>query len=640
MKIIKLSLFALCGFVSFQLNAQSLDEANRLSRNEQFEDAEKVFQELITAKPKEANFYYYAGLNQILKGDTVAANKMFNTGIVMSPKCMINYVGKAQLALRQNQKDSFQIFVSKALTEKKKLLPFINKELARNYLMIEYATPSNLMEYAKEAERILASATDDYETKLLMGDAMLMTKGTDQSQTIQQYITAGYESPEDPRPLLREARVYRRVQNYELSKVRIQEALSKDKDYAPAYRQLAEVFGLTKQNDSAIFYFKEYLKRNNNLSARRRFVEALYLNSQFDDAISEGNDLLAIYEFTNIYGVIAYAYVGKKNTTADENKEALRNFKLYEDKYVASMKRSLSQKESFNKANLLIRDSSISEGLRIYKSVLADTAHTNEGWYDVAVEQLYNAGRYNEAYEISKLKVIKRSGKINKRDLFYMDRALSKAKRYKEQIQVNQNYLTIDSTYIQVYPAMAKAAMILDKTDSTNFAKQQYIIWLSKLDSASKVKQALEVETAIGNIAFLYQKAKNYEMASVYYGKVLDLKSKSYTTMNKILDPAGKTDSSTLFTAEFVNLLGLPESLETLIRTGYVAMKLKNFEAAAEYYNKAEALAPENKDISAMRAICDDYATYLRIEDTKNKLDAYLAKMKEREAKKKAATKK
>jgi len=54
-------------------------------------------------------------------------------------------------------------------------------------------------------------------------------------------------------------------------------------------------------------------------------------------------------------------------------------------------------------------------------------------------------------------------------------------------------------------------------------------------------------------------------MASVYYGKVLDLKSKSYTTMNKILDPAGKTDSSTLFTAEFVNLLGLPESLETLI---------------------------------------------------------------------------
>ena len=69
-------------------------------------------------------------------------------------------------------------------------------------------------------------------------------------------------------------------------------------------------------------------------------------------------------------------------------------------------------------------------------------------------------------------------------------------------------------------------------------------------------------------------------------------------------------------------------------------MKLKNFEAAAEYYNKAEALAPENKDISKMRALCDDYATYLRIEDTKSKLDSYLTKMKEREAKKKAAVKK
>ena len=640
MKIIKLSLFSLVGFVTFQLNAQSLDEANRLSRNEQFEDAEKVFQELITAKPKEANYYYFAGLNQILKGDTIAASKLFNTGIAMSPKCMINYVGKAQLALRQNQKDSFQIFVSKALTEKKKLLPFINKELARNYLMIEYASPSSLMEYAKEAEKLLASATDDYETKLLLGDAMLMTKGTDQSQTIQQYITSGYESPEDPRPLLREARVYRRVQNFELSKIRIHEALGKDKEYAPAYRQLAEVFGLTKQNDSAIYYFKEYLKRNNNLSARRRFVEALYLNSQFDDAISEGNTLLSIYEFTNIYGVIAYAYVGKKNTTPEENKEALRNFKLYEDKYVASMRRSLSPKETFNKANLLIRDSSISEGLRLYKSVLSDTAHTNDGWYDVAIEQLYNAARYNEAYEISKLKVIKKSGKFNKRDLFYMDRALSKAKRYKDQIQVNLNYLAIDSTYIQVYPAMAKASMQIDKADTTNFAKTQYITWLNKIDSATKVKQALEVETAIGNVAFLYQKAKNYEMASVYYGKVLELKAKSYATMNKILDPAGKTDSATIFTAEFVNLLGQPESFATLARTGYVAMKLKNFEAAGEYFSKAEGLAPENKDIAKMRVLCDDYATYLRIEDTKSKIDAYLTKMKEREAKKKAAGKK
>lgn len=640
MKIIKITLVGLIGIVSFQLNAQSLEEANRLSRNEQFEDAEKVFQELITAKPKEANFYYYAGLNQILKGDTAAAAKLFNSGLILSPKCMINYVGKAQLALRQNQKDSFQLFVGKALTEKKKLLPFINKELARNYLMIEFASPSQLLEYAKEAEKLLASATDDYETKLLIGDAMLLTKGTDQSLTIQQYITAGYESPEDPRPLLREARVYRRVQNYELSKIRIHEALLKDKDYAPAYRQMAEVFGLQKQNDSAIYYFKEYLKRNNNLSARRRFVEALYLNSQFDEAISEANDLLAIREFPNIYGVIAYAYVGKKTTFADENKEALRNFKLYEEKYVASMNRNLSPKETFNKANLLIRDSSISEGMRLYKSVLSDTAKTAEGWYDVAIEQLYNAQRYNESIEISKLKLIKKSGKFNKRDLYYMDRAYSKVKRYQEQININKMYLALDSTYIQVYPIMAKAAMQLDKTDSTNFAKTQYITWLNKIDSATKVKQAVEVETAIGNIAFLYQKAKNYEMASTYYGKVLELKSNSYKTMNKILDNTGKSDSSTNFTSEFVTLLGQTENLENLARLGYVAMKLKNFEAAAEYYNKAEVLAPENKDISAMRALCDDYATYLRIEDTKSKLDTYLAKMKEREAKKKGAANK
>jgi hypothetical protein len=47
-------------------------------------------------------------------------------------------------------------------------------------------------------------------------------------------------------------------------------------------------------------------------------VEALYLNAQFDDAIKEGNELLKQKEMPNIYGVIAYAYVGKKNISLSD----------------------------------------------------------------------------------------------------------------------------------------------------------------------------------------------------------------------------------------------------------------------------------------------------------------------------------
>ncbi len=525
MKIIKLSVLSLISLISLGLGAQSLDEAKRLSSNEQFEDAEKVFQELITSKPKEANFYYFAGLNLMAKGDSLGAIKMFDEGLFKSPKCKINNVGKGYIALRQGKYTEAELFFAQALTEKSKLLPLINKEIGRAYLLVEWASPKQIIDNAIKAEKYLTPiAEEDWEAKLLLGDAYMMSKGNDLSFAVTQYITAGNELPNDPRPLLKEAIVYRRVQNYELSKIRIEESLLKEKEYAPAYRQLAEVFGLLKDKDSSIYFYKEYLKRNNNLSARRRFVEMLYLNGQFDEAISEGKDLLAVHEFPNIYGVIAYAYVGKKNTTVEENKEALANFKLYEQKYVPSQNRGLSSKESFNKANLLVRDSFYDEGYQIYNTVLADTGKCQESWYDVAREQLFSATKYQYALSMLELKKVKRKGKLPQRDLFYMGRCYNRMKKFNDEIAINREIIANDSNYLTGYLTIARASAQMDKYDSLGASSYEYTKWLNRLDSTQKVKFKDDLETAYRNMAFYAQKAKKYELASEYYGKVISMK--------------------------------------------------------------------------------------------------------------------
>ena len=525
MKIIKLSVLSFISLISLGLGAQSLDEAKRLSSNEQFEDAEKVFQELITTKPKEANFYYFAGLNLMAKGDSLGAIKMFDEGLFKSPKCKINNVGKGYIALRQGKYTEAELFFAQALTEKAKLLPLINKEIGRAYLLVEWASPKQIIDNAIKAEKYLTPvAEEDWEAKLLLGDAYMMSKGNDLSFAVTQYITAGNELPNDPRPLLKEAIVYRRVQNYELSKIRIEESLLKEKEYAPAYRQLAEVFGLLKDKDSSIYFYKEYLKRNNNLSARRRFVEMLYLNGQFDEAISEGKDLLAVHEFPNIYGVIAYAYVGKKNTTVEENKEALANFKLYEEKYVPSQNRGLSSKESFNKANLMVRDSLYDEGYQIYNTVLADTGKCQESWYDVAREQLFAATKYQYALTMLELKKVKRKGKLPQRDLFYMGRCFNRMKKYNEEIAINREIIANDSNYLTGYLTIARASAQMDKYDSLGASSYEYNKWLNRLDSTQKVKFKDDIETAYRNMAFYAQKAKKYELASEYYGKVISMK--------------------------------------------------------------------------------------------------------------------
>lgn len=525
MKIIKLTVLSLISLMTLGLNAQSLDEAKRLSNNEQFEDAEKVFQELITAKPKEANYYYFAGLNLIAKGDSLGAIKMFDEGLFKAPKCKINNVGKGYIALRQGKYTEAELFFAQALTEKAKLLPMINKEIGRVYLLVDWASPKQLMDNAIKAEKYLSGvAEEDWEAKLLLGDAYMINKGSDLAPAVTQFITCGNEMPNDPRPLLKEAIVYRRVQNYELSKIRIEESLLKEKEYAPAYRQLAEVFGLLKMKDSSIFYYKEYLKRNNNLSARRRFVEMLYLNGQFDEAISEGKDLLAIHVFPNIYGVIAYAYVGKKNTTVDENKDALANFKLYEEKYIPTQNRTLSPKETYNKANLLVRDSIYEDGYNLYTSVLSDTSKCQESWYDGAREQLFSAAKYQYALGVLELKKVKRRGKLTQRDLFYMGRCFNRLKKYNDEIAVNREIIANDSNYLTGYLTIARANAQMDKYDSMGISTQEYLKWMSHLDSTQKIKFKDDIETAYRNMAFYAQKAKKYDVASDYYEKVLLMK--------------------------------------------------------------------------------------------------------------------
>jgi tetratricopeptide (TPR) repeat protein len=637
MKTIKLSVLSLISLISLGLGAQSLDEAKRLSSNEQFEDAEKVFQELITSKPKEANFYYFAGLNLMAKGDSLGAIKMFDEGLFKSPKCKINNVGKGYIALRQGKYTEAELFFTQALTEKSKLLPLINKEIGRAYLLVEWASPKQIIDNAIKAEKYLTPvAEEDWEAKLLLGDAFMMSKGNDLSFAVTQYITAGNELPNDPRPLLKEAIVYRRVQNYELSKIRIEESLLKEKEYAPAYRQLAEVFGLLKDKDSSIYFYKEYLKRNNNLSARRRFVEMLYLNGQFDEAISEGKDLLAVYEFSNIYGVIAYAYVGKKTINAEEVTDALVNFTKYEDKYLPSQNRSASARESYNKAFLIFKkgetlkadslldykslieslksstlksdslkilsiemniakikgdkDIEFTKSYNLYYSVLSDTSKCQDNWYDGAREQLFTGSKYDYAKNIIVLKQKKKQGKLDKKDLFYLGRCYSRLKQNKDEVAVNFALIAQDANYFTGYFSLAKAATQLDKSDTVGLANYFYVksTNLINLDTNQRIAHKSSIESACNNADGI---------ASYIYLKCINMMDSTQKVKYK-------------------------DDIETAYRNlAFSSLKMKKFELAISYYDKVLLMSPADQDIIDIRAKYVDY----------------LAKLKAREAKLKAA---
>ena len=555
MKKYILSSLILLSVVVNTLQAQSLKKAQVYARNEQYEDAEKEFQALISKKPKDGPNYYYAAMNLFAKGDSASAISMIEQGGINAPKCRMVLVGKGFISLRQGDAKMAENYFQQAQDVKKKRRGVINKEIASAYLNQPYATEAQTIEFAKKAKDYLTMASDDFESKLLLGDALMLIDKTDLSLSVQQFIVSGYEEPNDPRPLLREATVYRRAKNYELSKLRIQQALSKDEDYAPAYRQLAEVFNLMEARDSSIFYFQEYLKRNNNLSARVRFVEALYLNSEFDRAILEGESLLQENKVPNIYGVIAYAIVGKKDASEEEIKKGLKYFDLYEKEYVAKQNRGLMNRELFFKGNLLFRDAQYDGAWKLFEKSLSDTLRSTLNAYDAVKDLYYNLGKerqeaisalpqndstvegqtakmnaqkakydaYNYAYKALELKRVKNGDSLNLVDLFYEGRCLNFMDRNNDALTVYQEIVGQDSNYVSGYYLIATTSALIDPTDTTGMVTAAYEKWMERLNEEQKEKYKRDIENAYRNMAFFAQKNKDYEKTSYYYGKVLEM---------------------------------------------------------------------------------------------------------------------
>ena len=74
-----------------------------------------------------------------------------------------------------------------------------------------------------------------------------------------------------------------------------QNALKIDPNFAPAYRELAEVFYLQKKIEDAKTNYKKYLELSkNNASARLRYASFLYFSKSYPEALAELNQITKV----------------------------------------------------------------------------------------------------------------------------------------------------------------------------------------------------------------------------------------------------------------------------------------------------------------------------------------------------------
>lgn len=307
---------ATLGMVTVISTAQSLQELITKTDNENFEIAAAGYRALISKDPSKGETYFYYGENFFKRGDLDSANLFYAKGSEINATNPLNYVGLGKVLLSNGKADEAKAMFFKALTLGANKNAEVLRRIAEAWLVTDNKNPDEAINLANSAIKMEPKNPENY---ILLGDAQLEKNPTDGSAPVKSYQMATTLNSKSTKGILREGKLYQRGRNYQLALDYYKKAIGIDPNYAPAYREIAELYSLAGQPSRSIENWKKYLELNNSDYARYRFMSALFANKQYAEAVQEYEGLKKA-NFENVYlerlAAYSYAEMGNKTDTA------------------------------------------------------------------------------------------------------------------------------------------------------------------------------------------------------------------------------------------------------------------------------------------------------------------------------------
>ncbi|HQQ92987.1 MAG TPA: hypothetical protein PLQ93_00415 [Bacteroidia bacterium] len=314
MKNVLISFVLLCSITV--LNAQNLQDILSKTENERFDLAAVDLRALMSSYPNRGDFYYYYAENSYKKGETDSACYYYAKGIDVNATFPLNYVGMGKCFLLQSKPDEAKSQFYKAATLGAGKSADVLRKTAEAWLVTENKNPDEAINLSNAAIKLDPKNAENY---IVLGDAQLEKNPSDGSTPIKSYNTATTLNPKSVKGILRVGKLYQRGRNYQLALEKYREALGVDSTFAPAYREIAELYSLAGQPAKSIENWQKYLKLNNSPYARYRYMSAFYSNKQYGDAVKE-YEALKRTGFSNLYfeRLAAYSYYEMGDKTDKE----------------------------------------------------------------------------------------------------------------------------------------------------------------------------------------------------------------------------------------------------------------------------------------------------------------------------------
>jgi tetratricopeptide (TPR) repeat protein len=299
---------------SLRIGAQDLNAAKLLTRSEAYDDASKMFQQLIQKEPGNSKNYFYSGENWLMDffSDTLSnsiesfskeAKALYEKGVTANPNDPLNYVGLARVAFYNKDNKTADEMRAKAksfllpyknikkMTPPAKEYAFVLAKLAESYITIDFKIDTaKALPLIREALKIDSKNSDIY---LIAGD--IFNLKNDGSNSIKNYNLAQEYDPTSPTANMKIGSIYVRAKNLTAAIPYFEQAIQLNANYAPAYRELAALYLMARKYDDAKKNFEKYLElTQGNIPAKISYVRSLYFAGEYDEVIKNIEEIFAV----------------------------------------------------------------------------------------------------------------------------------------------------------------------------------------------------------------------------------------------------------------------------------------------------------------------------------------------------------
>lgn len=509
-------------------SAQTLQDAIRLTDNEQYEKARSIFKVLITKEPTNGdNFFYYGDL--LLKMDNPDSAKIiFQKGLDINPTNALTHVGMGRYFMYNGDavKGQQEIVFAKSLITTQSGKKEMNMGAQRQVqIYLEIAETETWAPNPNYGDAIdLTNTCEKLDGKnaeifLIRGDAFYRKDPVNGTPAIGEYLKAYKIDPKNPKANVRIGILYYNGKNMPAAIGYFNNALKTDSTFAPAWRYKGEAQYQIQKFDSAQKCMATYLRLNDGPLARYRYCLFLHKAGMHNEAIEQGKVSLAKDSSTTvIYRIIGRSYFDSKTPDAAKSIE-------YFNKFFAKQKIAGSPviiaEDFVYRARAYSKNGQDSLAVIDYNKVLEMDTARKDLYFDIATSY-YKMKKYDQAAVFYKKKIDVNPTAANITDWVAYGRSLYSMKDYANADIAFKKGISLDVKNPAGWLWRAKANAFLDpesKLDSTRIFYETFY-GLAIAEKEKNKKDLIAAGKYLGGYHFI---KKNYDCSKGWFTFVMEL---------------------------------------------------------------------------------------------------------------------